>query len=94
MRLQSGVKIRGLFASQVDSILVEHEAEGMCPRQFKVKSEPHRFVARFGSYDDEIYASAKGTQFPLISNSCTTGHKLQGCSVDAIYVNDWFYGVN
>ena len=36
----------------------------------------------------------KGTQFPIISNSCTTGHKLQGYTVPKILVNDWYYGTN
>ena len=36
----------------------------------------------------------KGLQFPLVSNSATTGHKLQGCTVDSILVNDWWYQQN
>ena len=36
----------------------------------------------------------EGTQFPLISNSCTTGHKLQGCTVTSILANTWYYGAN
>ena len=36
----------------------------------------------------------KGNQFPLISNSCTTGHKLQGCTLEALLVNDWYYAAN
>ena len=36
----------------------------------------------------------RGLQFPIISNTCTTGHKLQGCTVDSILANDWFYGAN
>ena len=36
----------------------------------------------------------KGTQFPIISNSATTGHKLQGCTVDEVLVNDWHYSAN
>ena len=43
---------------------------------------------------EELYVGIKGTQFPLISNSCTTGHKLQGCTVNAILANTWFYGAN
>ena len=35
-----------------------------------------------------------GNQFPIISNTATTGHKLQGCSLDAILVNDWCYKAN
>ena len=43
---------------------------------------------------DELYVRVQGTQFPLISNSCTTGHKLQGCSLQSILANTWYYGAN
>ena len=35
-----------------------------------------------------------GTQFLVISNSCTTGHKLQGCTMEEILANAWHYGAN
>ena len=41
-----------------------------------------------------MFVTVRGTQFPIISNSCTTGHKLQGCSVDNTLVNSWYYGSN
>ena len=41
-----------------------------------------------------MFVRMKGTQFPLISSSCTAGHKLQGCTVDNILVNSWYYGCN
>ena len=34
------------------------------------------------------------TQIPLISNNATTGHKLQGASVDMLYVPSWSYTLN
>ena len=36
----------------------------------------------------------KGTQFPVISNSATTTHKLQGCTVKNIFVAEWHYKKN
>jgi hypothetical protein len=36
----------------------------------------------------------KGLQFALTSNSATMGHKLQGCTVDEILVNNWWYTSN
>ena len=36
----------------------------------------------------------KATQLPLISNNATTGHKLQGASVECLYISSWNYGVN
>ena len=32
------------------------------------------------------------TQFGVIDNIATTGHKLQGMSLDNLVVNSWFYG--
>ena len=33
-------------------------------------------------------------QMPPMSNTATTGHKLQGSSLDAVCVPDWNYSVN
>ena len=35
-----------------------------------------------------------GQQFPLVSNSCTTGHKLQGSTCKSLLVNAFHYGQN
>jgi hypothetical protein len=36
----------------------------------------------------------KGIQLPVVSNNATTGHKLQGSSVDSIFVHAWIYEKN
>ena len=36
----------------------------------------------------------KGMQLPLVSNTATTGHKLQGSTVANIFVHDWNYTTN
>ncbi len=36
----------------------------------------------------------EGTQFPPISNGVTTGHKLQGCTLERLAVFEFFYGSN
>lgn len=36
----------------------------------------------------------KGMQLPLVSNTATTGHKLQESTVDNIFVYDWNYTIN
>ena len=38
--------------------------------------------------------SMKGHQFPLVSNSCTAGHKMQGFTVSQMIVNSWSYANN
>ena len=36
----------------------------------------------------------KATQLPVISNQATTGHKLQGASINQLFVNNWNYTTN
>ena len=36
----------------------------------------------------------KATQIPILLNNATTGHKLQGCGVDHIFVHNWSYVTN
>ena len=36
----------------------------------------------------------QGRQFPIISNSATTGHKLQGATLENLYITTWLYGKN
>ena len=36
----------------------------------------------------------KATQLPIISNQATTRHKLQGASINQLFVNNWNYTTN
>ena len=36
----------------------------------------------------------KATQLPVISNQATTRHKLQGASMNQLFVNNWNYTTN
>jgi hypothetical protein len=94
LKLDCGTKVRVLLSSQVESILVEHEAEDISPRTFHVNSESWKFSTSLKCGTEDLHVSMKGKQFPIISNSCTTGHKLQGCSVEDILINDFHYQVN
>ena len=47
---------------------------------------------QLGNTTSTMHVSAN--QLPLMSNAATTGHKLQGSSLDAAYVPDWNYSVN
>lgn len=94
LKLDCGTTIRALFASQVQSLLVEHESPDIVPRQFESVPENFTFKTKLEVGISTYKVSMKGTQLPLISNSCTTGHKLQGCSLDELLVNDWVYDQN
>ena len=95
LHLNNGVYIKALYALQVGSIDVLHENEDVIPQQFKVFPETTSFniTLCFGD-EGNLKTKMKGRQFSVISNSCTTGHKLQGCTVSNILVNQWNYKGN
>ena len=36
----------------------------------------------------------KTQQLPFVMNHATTGHKLQGASIDNLFVHNWYYRTN
>ena len=94
LQLDNGTAIQACFASQVRYLVLEHENEDITPRRFHLESDVFSFGTRLCLGLDIDCVKMKGRQFPLVSNSCTTGHKLQGCTVLSILVNDWYYGAN
>ena len=44
--------------------------------------------------NDHEKVCMKATQFPIVINNATTGHKLQGSSVDQLFVHEWQYTTN
>ena len=94
LRLDNGTTVQAVCASQVQHINVEHENQDICPRRFAVTAETFHFMCKLEVATEELFVSISGTAFPIISNSCATGHKLQGCTVESLLVNDWYYGAN
>ena len=94
VRLDCGTTVNALFASQVQAIYVEHENEDISPRRFDVSSETFNFTSKLQIGMDDQCLAMRGNQFPIISDTCTTGHKLQGCTVESALANDWFCGAN
>ena len=92
--LDNGSKIQACFASQIRTLVMEHENDDITPKRFEMESQTFSFKCAMSVGDELLYVGVRGTQFPLISNSCTTGHKLQGCTVESILANTWFYGAN
>ena len=56
-----------------------------------MKAKRVSFQAKIKIGTEEMKVQMKGNQFSLVSNTATTGHKLQGCTVDSIFVTDWRY---
>jgi hypothetical protein len=66
----------------------------MNPATYEVAARVTSFVARIEIGGETLLQPMKGRQFPLISNTATTGHKLQGCTLEVLLVNDWRYCKN
>ena len=64
------------------------------PQVFRVESQKLLFKAKLKIGSEQYVTGMEGTQFPCVSNGCTMGHKLQGCTCIKMLVNDWFYGSN
>ena len=60
------------------------------PRQFTfVASMPQPKILGFDAGIRKV--KMKAFQLPVVSNTATTGHKLQGASLDRLFVHDWNY---
>ena len=44
--------------------------------------------------DNRKMVRMKATQLPVMSNQATTRHKLQGASINQLFVNNWNYTTN
>jgi hypothetical protein len=44
--------------------------------------------------NDRRIVEMKARQLPVVINNATTGHKLQGSSVDSLFVHSWSYVTN
>jgi hypothetical protein len=94
LKLENGTIVNAMFASQVKSILLLHENDDIKPAEFHLKSETFQFTSCLKIGTEELKVGVSGKQFSIISNSCTTGHKLQGCTCGSLLVNEWDYRNN
>jgi AAA domain/Helitron helicase-like domain at N-terminus len=94
--LDGCIPIKSVDASEVVSIEVQHSNERIHPTQFLVSPKQVTFKANlpdphFAANPSKVEVTMKATQVPLIVNNATTGHKLQGSGVRALFVNGWDY---
>ena len=82
LALDCGTKTRAFLASQIDGTLVKHEAKDILPRQFRVETDEWSFSTKLQCGLEELNVKMKGKQFPIMSDLCAAGHKLQGCTVE------------
>ena len=93
--------VKAVYASQVISIVLKHNNLIILPNTFKLEPIEFHITARIlkpqllqMKEDDHEMVKMKATQLPVISNEATTGHKLQGASINQLFVNNWKYTTN
>jgi PIF1-like helicase len=98
--LDNGCKVRAVYASQVEFIELEHSNRRVQPSRFSLKSIEYRRTVKIlkpkqlqHKNNERETVNMKFTQFPLLLNNATTGHKLQGTGVDQLFVHEWKYSV-
>ena len=99
--LISKLPVKAVYASQVVSIVLKHNNPKILPNTFKLEPIEFRITARIlkpqllrMEEDDREMVKMRATQLPLISNQATAGHKLQGASINQLFVNNWNYTAN
>ena len=97
----NGIPVNAVFASEVIHVVLNHSNARVQPQQFPLPPEEQSFTARIvkpsalqtkGMEREGI--RMKAVQLPIIVNHATTGHKLQGCGVDDLFVHGWHYKTN
>ena len=97
----SMLPVEAVYASQVVSIVLKHNNPKIIPNTFQLEPIEFCITARILKpkllqikEDDSEMVKMKATQLPVISNQATTGHKLQGASINQLFVNNWNYTTN
>jgi len=99
--LDGDIPVAAVRASQVNHVVLWHTNSRIQPATFSLQPKRQTFKAqilkprtlRVGGSERETL-QMKATQLPLLINNATTGHKLQGTGVDAIFVHNWSYVTN
>jgi hypothetical protein len=99
--LDGDIPVAAVRVSQVDHVVLWHTNSRIQPATFSLQPKRQTFKAqilkprtlRVGGSERETL-QMKATQLPLLINNATTGHKLQGTGVDAIFVHNWSYVTN
>ena len=93
--------VKAIYALQVVSIVLKHNNPKNIPNMFQLKPIEFHITARIlkpkllqMKEGDCEMVKMKATQLPVISNQSTTGHKLQGASINQLFANNWNYTTN
>ena len=93
--------IPSVSSLHIDYITLIHENKKVQPNKFNIYPKEHSFECKLllppdmqqTGKDTELF-HMKATQFQIIINNATTGHKLQGSGVENLFVHNWYYVTN
>ena len=99
--LDGEIPVKGVLASQISHVVLKHKNDRIHPKEFSVEPTNFTFKARIlkpqilrTKENDREAIQMKAQQLPILSNSATTGHKLQGSGVHNLFVHNWSYVTN
>ena len=97
LQLTSGKRVLACFASQVKELHLQHENDRIVPQHFSLNPTCHSFSTEIPTgpgWSESWSVTMKGTQLPVVSNTATTGHKLQGATLLELLVSELRYDKN
>ena len=85
-----GYMVNTIYANQVEHLICMQEGDN--GKYFLVKPETRQCKIKIRSFNNTVLDKIKVAYIPINSNISTTGHKLQGKSLDHLIINSWAYG--
>ena len=99
----NNIFFNGIYASKVEKISLIHINQNVQERIFTIECKANTIIAKIPIPKNILLNpikmkqekfSCQITQFPIIVNIATTGHKLQGTGVNKLFVQNWQYKRN
>ena len=81
--------VNTIYANEVEHIVCMHEGDN--GKYFLIKPATYQCQIKLRRFHNTILNKVRVTHIPINSNISTTGHKLQGRSLDHLIVNSWAY---
>ena len=94
------VSVDAAYAEQIKFIELEHVNKNIHPKIFQLQPKDFTFDAsfpcppEFSGREKRIQRKMNAQQLPVIANSATTGHKLQGATCENLFINAFNYRAN
>ena len=88
-----GYMVNTVFAHEVEYIVCRKEKDNSNdpPEYFKIETRSSAVKVNLRTFGIKL-CDINVEQFPVNDNSATTGHKLQGVSLDNLVISSWDYG--